>query len=540
MPTITVSKKELLAQVGKKLTDAQLKERISMLGTDLEGIAGDEISVEIFPNRPDLLSLPGLARALRAFIGKQTGLVKYPVKASGESVLIDKSVLECRPYTSCAIVRGLTITEEKLKEIIQIQEKLHITFGRGRKRAAIGIYPLEHISFPIHFKGLKPRDIRFQPLEMRREMDGEEILELHPKGKEFAQLLEGLKRYACFLDGDNRVMSLTPIINSQHTGKISERTTEVFVECSGFDQRILDECLAIIVTALADMGGRVESLELKHPEGKHITPNLEPTRFAFNLDYCNKLLGLTLTEKEAVALLGKMGFGYEKKHVLVPAYRTDIMHQADLAEDLAIAYGYDKIPETIPAVATVANANPQNELCERLREILVGHGLLEVQNYNLIGQEAQANTGMRARPVTVQHSLSTEYNTLRASLLPSLLETFARNRKHDYPQRLFELGKVFLRDPKSATGVREELRLAVALCGEHEDYTAIRQVLDSLFRAVGKTVTYKAAEHPSFLAGRAARAGTAVLGEIAPVVLERFGLEMPVATFELPVTALEK
>lgn len=541
MPTITLSKKALLKQLGARLSDEQLKEHISMLGTDLEGIAEDEITVEVFPNRPDLLSMQGFARALRAFIGKERGLRRYTVKKSGEQVIIDKTVLTCRPYTSCAIVRNLHIDEERLKEIIQIQEKLHVTFGRNRKRAAIGIYPLEHIAFPIYFRGLRPRDISFQPLEMQREMNGEEILELHPKGREYAHLVQGLKRYACFLDGEQRIMSLTPIINSHLTGKVAEQTTAVFVECSGFDQRILDECLAIIVTALADMGGTIESLELKHPEGTRTTPQLEPRKMKLDLAYCNKLLGFSLTEREAAALLGRMGFGYERGSVLIPAYRTDIMHQADLAEDIAIAYGYAAIPESLPTVATVGQADPLGEFSRIIREVLIGHGLLEVHNFNLIGHAEQTTMMMAERePVRIANSLSEGYDSLRAWLLPSLLNTLAQNRKHDYPQHIFELGKVFVKDESTTTGVREELHLAVALCGEGEDYTAIRQILDSLLSALDVKTPYRRTKHKSFIPGRVATAGAATIGEVAPAVLRNFGLEMPVAAFELPVASLRK
>ena len=175
MPILTLSKKGLLAAAGRQLGDDDLQERLSMLGTGFEGMTGDEVSVEIFPNRPDLLSRQGFERAFAAFLGTKPGLRRYDVRRSGEKVIIDKSVERCRPYTSCAIVKNLKIDEEKLKEIIQIQEKLHITFCRNRKRAAIGVYPVEHISFPIHFKGLKPGEIRFRPLESEREMTAKEI-----------------------------------------------------------------------------------------------------------------------------------------------------------------------------------------------------------------------------------------------------------------------------------------------------------------------------------------------------------------------------
>ena len=132
MPTITLNKKVFEKLVGKKLPPEQLKERISFLGTDLEKIDGDNIIVEIFPNRPDMLSEQGFARAFSSFIGKRLGLKKYVAKKSDYKVKIDRSVNGIRPYTACAVVKGIKFDNERIKEVIQIQEKLHVTYGRNR------------------------------------------------------------------------------------------------------------------------------------------------------------------------------------------------------------------------------------------------------------------------------------------------------------------------------------------------------------------------------------------------------------------------
>jgi len=257
MPTLTLNKEVLEKLVGKKLPLEKLKDRISMLGTDLDSIEGNEINVEIFPNRPDLLSEQGLARALSSFIGVKTGFRKYKVEKSGEKVIIDKSVEGVRPCTACAIVKGLKFDDEKIKEIIQIQEKLHVTYGRNRKRCAIGIYPFEKIRTPIKFLAKKPGEIKFQPLEANKEMTGAQILSQHPTGREYGHLLEGLSMYPIFVDANNQVLSMPPIINSNQTGKITEKTTDVFIECSGFDFDVLHKCVNMIVAAMADMGGKI-------------------------------------------------------------------------------------------------------------------------------------------------------------------------------------------------------------------------------------------------------------------------------------------
>ena len=137
MPTIKLNKSVFEQLVGEELPLEELKDRISMFGTDLEKIENDQIEVEIFPNRPDILSEQGFARAFSSFIGVKTGLRKYEVKKSGLKVIIDPSVKELRPYTACAIVKNLKFDQEGIKEIIKIHEKLHITYCRNRKKAAI-------------------------------------------------------------------------------------------------------------------------------------------------------------------------------------------------------------------------------------------------------------------------------------------------------------------------------------------------------------------------------------------------------------------
>ena len=203
MPTITVNRKVLEKIIGKKLSTEKLKDRIFMLGSDLESIDDEEIVTEIFPNRPDLLSEQGLGRALRSFIGVEIGLRKYKVKSSGHKVYVSKGMENVRPYTVCAIIKNLKLDDEKIRELIQIQEKLHVTFCRKRKKAAIGIYPIEKIKMPIHFTARKPEDIVFRPLEWKKEINAKQILEQHPTGIEYKDLVKGLKKYAIFHDANN-------------------------------------------------------------------------------------------------------------------------------------------------------------------------------------------------------------------------------------------------------------------------------------------------------------------------------------------------
>ena len=543
MPTITIDRKVFEKLVGKKLPDEKLKDRISMLGTDLEEVNNKEITVEIFPNRPDMLSAQGFARAFSSFIGVNKGLRKYNVKKSGYKVIMDKSLPKQWPYAFACIVKGLKFDDEKIKEVIQIQEKLGMTMMRKRKKGGIGLYPLEKIKFPVKFVGMKPDEIKFRPLEYATSLTGNQILSKHPTGREYGHLVEGWDKYPIFIDDNNRIMSMPPIINSHEIGKIDESTTEVFLEITGNDANVLQYGINIIVTALADMGGQIYSIECVMQDGKKVViPNLEPTEMKFDLDYCNKWLGLELNEDDVKKLLEQMGYGYNKK-ALVPAYRPDVIHQVDLFEDIAIAYGYENFVPNIPNLSTIGEEDKFEVFKKKIANILIGLGLIELNTYNLSNKENQCSKMKTEIPlIEIDNAVNIDYNVMRAWVIPSLLETYASNRHHEYPQNIFNIGTVFKKG-NSDTGIVNNERLAVGVCRENADYTKIKQVLDYLFRMLDVEYKIEEVEHDSFIIGRVARVlvkgkKLAFIGEVNPEVLHNWDLVVPVSAFELNLTEL--
>lgn len=550
MPTITVSKKELEKLIAKKLPIDQLKDRISMLGTDLEGIEDDEIKVEIFPNRPDLLSTQGLGRALASFIGTKPGLKNYPVEESGFKVIVDKNV-SMRPYTACAIVRGLTLTDQNIIDLMQLQEKLATTHGRNRKKSAYGIYPLDSINFPVNYIAKDPKKVQFKPLGFDQEVWADKVPEIHPKGKSFADLTKNWKEYPFFIDAKDNVMCMLPFTNSEDTGKVTTETKDVFIECTGIDLRNVSIALNILVTTMADMGGSIESLEIEYQNTKKtiITPCLKPTEMELDINRVNNLLGLSLNTKEASKYLEMMGFGTkvekDKATVLIPAYRNDILHQVDFAEDIAIAFGYENFEEIIPDVATIARQHPLNIFSEKLRQLLIGLGQIEVKNFHLIKKtELTESMLTEQKVITLSNSLG-DHNTLRDSIIPSLLKTLSNNSHNEFPQNIFEIGKVFHKNlgKKYDTGIEETETLGVALCSETVDFTAIKQVIDSIALHLDMKIEVKETEHCSFIPGRVGdivlnKKIIGTIGELHPQVLENWQIKAPVATLELNLKEL--
>ncbi len=540
MANIKIPRESFEKDIGK--LDEKMQERIALFGTTLEDFDEKEIELEIFPDRPDLLSYSGFKRAFLGFLGKKTGLKKYQINKPEKNykVIIDSSVKKIRPYTACAIVKKLNLNDEKIKEIIDIQEKLHNTLGRNRKKIAIGIYPLEKIKLPITFQALEPDKILFQPLEEDKEMSGIQILEKHPAGKEYASLLSGKPKFPIFKDAEKNILSMPPIINSHLTGKISNKTKEVFIECSGFDLKILKKCLNIIVTSLAERGGKIYAMELKYKK-KITTPNLTPEKRKISLENTNQLLGLNLNEKQLKTLLEKMGYDYSKKIVSIPAWRTDILHEVDLIEDIAIAYGYEKFIPEIPKVATISEENKNEIIKRKIAEILIGLNLLEVSNYHLTNKRDQfQNMGIPKKQevgyLEIEES-KTEYDILRKNLTAYLLKNLSKNIDAEYPQRIFEIGKVFNPEEK------EKLSIALA----PGNFTEIRQITEYLFRMLDLKIKFKERENfpPYFIEGRVGEINfnnkaIGFLGEIHPKILKNWKIKMPISLLEIDLEEIFK
>lgn len=551
MPTVTLNKQVFETLVGKKLTPAELKERIAMIGTDLESVTDKEIIVEVFPNRPDMLSEQGFARAFRSFLGVKTGLCEYSVKKSGCKVIVDPSVT-MRPYTACAIVKKLSFTDEKIREIMQVQEKLATTHGRNRKKSAYGIYPLQHIQFPVTYIAKDPEKVQFQPLGSEQTIKASEVLVLHPKGKDYRHLTEGWKKYPFFIDAADHVMCMLPFTNSHDTGKVDLDTTEVFVECSGIDLNNVMVALNIIVTMLADMGGQIYSIEMEYADKKFSSPDLTARKMELDLEYINKLLGLELSKTDAKTCLEKMGYGVSGNSVQIPAYRADILHQRDLAEDIAIAYGYENFEEEIPNVSTIAQEDPFAVFGEKIAFLLVGLGMMEVSNFHLLDKKAQtADMGIVRDVLEILDPVSMDYNSLRTWILPCLLQSLRQNKNYEYPQKFFELGGIFTKDLSHHSLAQEAQHLGIVLTHQKASFTEARQVLDYIFRMLELEFVVKEDSLGCFLPGRMGTVfvkdtdgdvhkeiSVGFIGEVHPQTLQTFGLEMPVAAVEIDMTKL--
>ena len=528
-----------------KLTD-EVIEKIHLFGIPIESLTEEEIEIEILPNRPDLLPLYGFIRAIKAYLGKEKGLKKYKINKPEKDykVIIEPEIKDIRPYTVCAIAANLSLNNEKISSLMDLQEKLHTTLGRKRKKAAIGIYPLEKINLPITYTALSPKEIKFVPLESDKEMDGNQILQKHPAGKEYAHLLENYNKYPIFMDSKKQILSMPPIINSNDTGRVTEQTESVFIECSGSDLNTLKKILNIIVTTLADMGAKIYQMELHYGKDKIITPDLTPEKIKISLDNTNSILGLSLKEKDLENLLPKMGYNYNRGRVDIPSWRCDILHEVDIIEDIAIAYGYNNLSQEIPNISTIAEELKENRIKSKIVSLLTNLGLTETSSYHLIKQEEKEKSKTDNQKIIELKNSKTEYKFLRPNLLIPALRILTENKDADYPQKLFEIGKVFsLERTQLESGINEKENLII--CISPANFTEMRQILDYLTRLLNITYSLKESSIPHLIKGRSAsitlnNRTIGYLGDIHPKTLQDWNIKMPAAVIEISLEEIYK
>ena len=202
MPVINFKYSDLCTMLGRDVPQDTLVDRIPMIGADMhETESGcEDMSVEFFPDRPDLYSVEGLARGMRAFLDIEPGMKTYDMGETDIEVTVDPSVKSVRPYFLCGVVLGVVIDDEILRAMMELQEKLHITIGRKRSKLAIGIHDLDKVEPPFTYRLADPHNIRFVPLAKTEEMDLEGILRTHEKGVAYAHLLDGMEKYPVILD----------------------------------------------------------------------------------------------------------------------------------------------------------------------------------------------------------------------------------------------------------------------------------------------------------------------------------------------------
>ncbi len=574
MPTISVDQKllaSLLSRHGCQHDIADVDHRLPLLGTDIDRCDEEVLDIEIFPNRPDLLSAETLSLAMRGFLHNQPTLANESLESSGITLSVEPELATIRPVILGAVVRGLDMSDDDemddfIKQLMDHQEKLHFALGRGRRRASIGVHDLTTLKPPFTVKAVD-RSHSFIPLAMEHAMTIDEILASHPKGVDYAHLLDGMEKVPIIEDAEGAVLSFPPIINGVHT-TVQSSTRDLFIDVTGWDRRACESCLMLVALQAKERGATLQTIEITDCDGKQeILPNWTPVHHRVPARLITTILGRELSDDELSNAMLRMGgaftgrspatsdeisgsksmqyasegedmFGFD-----MPRWRFDLLHPVDIVEDIAIGHGYEDLGNDVPKAPMNAIPRSDDNLRRRIRTSMQGMGFMQIQSLTLSNDEDQFNR-MRWKPFNeitrITNPITLEHTMMRHFLLPGLLRLLASNRHHDLPQSVYELGTV-VRDHKNMD------RLAFLTAERIGGFASIRGRIQAFLRDIGAenvVIEPLPDNEGPWLAGRSAKVlldgeWVGCFGEIDPSISQIFELLVPLNGAEFDVEALK-
>jgi phenylalanyl-tRNA synthetase beta chain len=561
MPTIDIDLAEFEKLLGITYRGdmGKLDEDLAFVKSEVKACNEKEgtVSVEMKDtNRPDLWSVEGLARGLRCYLNLEKGPRKYAVGETAFEVNVDVQLKNIRPFIACSVIKNVHLTDTIIRGLMHLQDKLDQTYGRSRQKTSIGLYNLDLISSPLSYTVASPTDFKFVPLGFSERMTLADILEQHPKGKQYGHIVNKHKVYPILLDSEKKVLSFPPIINSNDLGRVTETATNLLVEVTGTYYQTVLNTLNLVTTALIDRGGKAFSVKVHYPNDpaypspQILTPDFGDHCVELSVEYVNRVIGIDLSASRIAELLLVAGLGVGEVHdksveVFVPCYRVDVMHPIDLVEDVAVAFNYNNIEPLWRDLPTTGDARPAQRIVNISRELMVGSGYQEVLNNTLTNPEKLFAKMNRAASPTVDilNPKIITMSCLRNWLLPGLVEFLSTNQSVAFPQRIFELGKVTFPDETRETKTRDEEWLVAVTTHPSAGFSEIKACLDALFINLGVTWQLKTTTHSSFIEGRVGAVVVdgkeiGVVGEISPIVLESWKLENPLAAFEINLKSI--
>lgn len=587
MPTIPVDKEDLFKLLGRSYTTEEFDELCFQFGIELdedttEDVKGTDerpqLKIEVPANRYDMLCIEGIAQALNEFLGNSES-PKYtlnPVKPE-ISLTIKESTLPIRQYAASAILRNVVLDERSYESFIALQDKLHSNLCRNRTLVAIGTHDLDTLTPPFTYEALAPKDINFIPLNQTKEINGEELMEFYEKDKNIGKFLHIIKDspvYPVMLDANRTVASLPPIINSDHS-KISLNTRNVWIDVTGTDKTKTE----IVINQLVAMFSRycktpfeIEPVQIisEHNGETRVCPNVTPRTAQAEIPYINSCVGLDYSGEEISKLLKKMSLDASTStsdkeiiDVKIPITRSDILHQCDIMEDVAIAYGYDNLKKTKPqqTESLVAAPLPVNKVADILRLASSQAGYLEVMPLTLsshdenFGWLKQKDDGTTA--VKLENPKTIEYQVVRTTLLPGILKTIKENRKHSLPIKVFECSDIVLKDDKLERGAFNQRNWAAVYAGKTSGFEMVQGLLGKIMQTMRTPWLEKPQEdkrrgywieedkeNPTFFPGRGAKVffrsaengeGKVIgkLGVLHPEVMNNFDIPYAASSVEI-------
>ncbi len=530
--------------------------------TEALGIVADVVfDVDVTPNRPDALSVAGVARDLAAHFGVPFSVPGPPAPAGAGaagpvSVVVEAPDL-CPQFTA-TVLTGVTIGPSPQ----WMAQRLTLAGMRPINNIVdVSNYVMLELGQPNH-----PYDLDRLPgrgLLVRRAREGETLVTLD-------DVERSVGPDDCLIcDAEGAGVGIAGVMGGA-SSEIGPSTTTVALEAAWFDpvaiartskrvglrteasvrfERGVDpEGVGRAVARFCQLAAEVAGASVDGPWVDVRAGLPRPARVVVRTGRVNELLGTELSPAEVSSYLQPIGFrctptGDGDFRVDIPSWRPDCEREIDVVEEVARHHGYTEIARTMPPITQVGGLTPYQRDRRLVREILVGTGLSEAWATTFLAVDDLTRAGLPSDAVEVENPLAVEESILRPSLLPGLLRALAANAGHRRPDvELFEIGHVFLPPPAGEALPVEPEHLAVALGGaDAAEAVRVWHVLAAGLRLVNAGT--EAAEIPGLHPTRSARVlagGTVVgaIGEVDPQVLAAHGIDGRVGWFQADLGAL--
>ncbi len=562
MPSSTLSRPLLHRLLGRSLSAEELEQAVFRTKGEVSEVTEETFRFEITSDRLDLLSESGLAFALAGVIGSAEGSDYHPGGAPEPrehplEVSVDSSVAPLRKEIRMAIVHapnGKPLDADHLHELIRYQEALHATLGANRARGSLGLYPLAHLAPPFQYAMEGLDGIRFTPLpdegSTTTEVSGIEFFDRHPMAAAYSPLGRRRGMALTLRDSAGHILSLPPILNAARYGELAVGDSAILIESTGTADVTCRQLVGYMLLPFVARGWRV---------------NPVPVRRRSRVDTGSTVVGvrtLTMTPRQLAEVIGSRLETTEVTHALrrcrfhvtearggwtvtVPPWRPDLIGPVDLAEEVVVARGLASLEPVGTPPQTAGHRTPATRYFRKFLEVMVGMGYQEAHTPLLLPPTLSEHFTAAGTALTIANPASQDFSVIRTALTPGLVEALARNASGSYPQRLFEIAEVVVKDPAADTGTRTETHLALVDAGEGSGFARAAAVGEHLARVIGITPVREPADAPGTISGRVAEmrfAGerVAILGEVHPRVLTELGIAEPVSWLELNLSLLWK
>ncbi|KAM0679694.1 phenylalanine--tRNA ligase subunit beta [Glugoides intestinalis] len=553
MPSLAVDKLALTRLLGKDFTEEEINNITFDFGIELDDTYQENgntmLKFDIAANRYDLLCIEGLAAALKPYMS----LDSYKdITVSCPVLSVMKKKTHERQAIACAVIRGIKFDQDSYDSFISYQEKLHSSIGRNRSLVAIGTHDLAKLGSDIVYKSVNLGEINFTPLKpgkagVKSIINGAELEDYFSKDKSLSKyfsLLSDRNRCVVFQCGDD-IMSVPPIINSDNT-KISQDTADIFVEVTGTDFNKVNATLKHIISNFR--GKSIESVRIINEEEgtETITPRLDMKEYVIEAKTVSKKLQTPLGDMEIKDLLERMMYkvhvGSDRLVVTIPETRSDILHECDIFEDVAVAYGFNNFKIRTATIFTVGKETAQSRFSDKLRIEMALSGYTEVLTLTLLSKNE--NIVDLEMAVSLSNPKSREYEVVRTSLLPGILKSISSNLHVKIPIKVFEIADVVLLDRGVEEGARNEKRACAVIAANKSYLEDVQGPLTQLFEKAGiKDYKYELFSDDRYLENQSARVyvnGKIIgsLGVLHPRVCKEFEIPYAASSFEIDVDTL--